>query len=90
MSAQRMTVTGRVIQKLAVTYQISYRPTATDRLASHITRLAGDVVEFDEIEEMLVGLARAQKITRRQMTLLQARYLRESKTQNRYQHPLQP
>jgi hypothetical protein len=90
MSAQRMTVTGRVIRKLAVTYQNSYRPTATDRLASHITRLAGDVVEFDEIEEMLVGLARAKKITRRQMTLLQARYLRESKTRNRYQHSLQP
>jgi hypothetical protein len=89
MSAQRLTVTARVIRKLAVTYHIHYRPTATDRLASQITRLAGDEVAFDEIEEMLVGLARAKKITRRQMTLLQARYLRESKTQH-LQHALHP
>jgi hypothetical protein len=89
MSAQRLTVTGRVIRNLAVTYHISYRPTETDRLASHITRLAGDEVAFDEIEKMLVGLARAKKITRRQMTLLQARYLRESKTRHP-QHALQP
>lgn len=82
MSAQRLTATGRVIRNLAVTYHISYRPTATDRLATHITRLAGDEVAFDDIEKMLVGLARAKKITRRQMTLLQARYLRESRTRN--------
>jgi hypothetical protein len=87
MSAQTMTATGRVIRNLAETYHITYRRTATDQLASHISRLAGDDIVFDEIEEMLVGLARAQKITRRQMTLLQARYLRESKARHASEHP---
>jgi hypothetical protein len=90
MSEQRMTATGRIIRNLAVTHHISYSPTATDRLASHITRLAGEEVTFDEIEEMLIGLQRAGWITRRQMTLLQARYLRESKALPSYRRELQP
>jgi hypothetical protein len=48
-------------------------------LANHITRLADDDVEFDAIEQMLIGLQRAGHITRLQMVRLQARYLRETK-----------
>lgn len=78
MSTQRQTITARVIQNLAERNQVAYEATASDRLAGHITRLAGDDVELDPIEQMLIGLQRAGRINRRQMVLLQARYLRES------------
>jgi hypothetical protein len=79
MSNRRQTVTARVIQNLAARNQVAYQVTATDRLAGHITRLAGDDVELDAVEQMLIGLQRAGRINRRQMVLLQARYLRESR-----------
>ena len=49
------------------------------RLSHHITRLADDDVKFDAVEQMLIGLQRAGRITRLQMIRLQARYLRETK-----------
>lgn len=79
MSVQRQTVTARVIQNLAARNQVVYQMTATDRLAGHITRLAGDDVQFDAIEQMLIGLHRIGRIDRKQMVRLQARYLRESR-----------
>lgn len=79
MSAQRQTVTARIIQNLATRNQVAYHMTASDRLASQITRLAGDDVELDAIEQMLIGLQRIGRIDRRQMVRLQARYLRESR-----------
>jgi len=79
MAVRRQTVTARVIRKLADRCHIAYQPTATDRLAGHITRLADDDVEFDAIERMLIGLQRAGRIDRLQMVRLQARYLRESR-----------
>ena len=83
MSARRQTATvnatARVIRKLAEQNHVTYRPTPTDRLANHITRLADDDVKFDAVEQMLFGLQRAGRITRLQMIRLQARYLRETK-----------
>jgi reverse gyrase len=73
MSARRQTATvnatARVIQNLAEQNYVTYHVTASDRLAHHITRLAGDVVELDPIEQLLIAL----------MVRLQARYLRETK-----------
>ncbi|MFZ2158041.1 MAG: hypothetical protein WAV72_18225 [Bradyrhizobium sp.] len=48
-------------------------------MAHHISRLAGDTVELDEIEQLLIGLQRAKHITRTEMIQLQARYLHEAK-----------
>jgi hypothetical protein len=42
-------------------------------------RLAGDMVELDEIEQLLIGLQRAKHITRIEVIQLQARYLHEAK-----------
>jgi hypothetical protein len=53
--------------------------TDNDRLAHHMTRLAGDVVELDPIEQLLIGLQRVGRIDRSLMVRLQARYLRETK-----------
>jgi hypothetical protein len=62
----------------------------TDRRPSnaeeHIRDLArryrvayADTVELDEIERLLIGLQRAGHLSRPEMILLQARYLREAK-----------
>ena len=72
-------VTARVIQNLAERHHVTYRVTDNDMLAHHITRLAGDVVELDPVEQLLIGLQRAGRINRTLMVRLQARYLRETK-----------
>jgi len=77
MSVRRPSATALYIRKLAEQYRIAYEPTATDHLAHHITRLAGDRVDFDPVEQMLIGLQRAGRIDRATMVQLQARYLRE-------------
>jgi len=77
MSARRPSQTAVYIQGLAEQHHITYEQTASDRLAHHITRLAGDDVNFDPVEQMLIGLQRAGRIDRATMIRLQARYLRE-------------
>jgi len=83
MSARLQTATvnatARVIQNLAEQNHVTYHVTDNDRLAHHMTRLAGDVVELDSIEQLLIGLQRIGRIDRTLMVRLQARYLRESK-----------
>ena len=83
MSARRniatTNATARVIQNLAVQNNVTYHVTDSDRLALHITRLAGDDIQLDPIEQMLVGLQRIGRIDRTLMVRLQARYLRETK-----------
>jgi hypothetical protein len=71
--------TAEHIRTLARTYHISYSEGPNDRLAHHISRLAGDIIELDEIERLLIGLQRANRITRVEMIQLQARYLREAR-----------
>jgi len=71
--------TARVIQNQARQYHVAYHMTENDALAHHITRLAGDDVELDSIEQMLIGLQRVGRIDRVRMVRLQARYLRETK-----------
>lgn len=79
MSAQAQTATATRIRKLARKFHVAYVPTQNDRLAHHITRLAGDDVELDEIEQLLIALQRAGHLTRIEVVLLQASYLREAK-----------
>ena len=45
----------------------------------HMTRLADDAVQPDEIECMLFALHRAGHLDRRQLVHLQVKYLREAK-----------
>jgi hypothetical protein len=71
--------TAEHIRTLARRFDVSYTEGPNDRLAHHISRLAGDMVELDEIEQLLIGLQRAKHITRSEMIQLQARYLHEAK-----------
>lgn len=68
-----------VIQRMARKYRVQYVATPSDALAGHITRLAGDTVELDPIEQLLVALQRAGRLSRPQLIDLQAAYLNESK-----------
>ncbi len=70
--------TAQHVRALARRFRIAYSETATDRLAHHMSRLAGDMVELDEIEQLLIGLQRAGHLSRAEMILLQAQYLREA------------
>jgi hypothetical protein len=83
MSARRQTaavkLTESVIRRLAQRNHVAYLRTANDALANHITRLAGDDVELDPVELMVIALQRAGHLSRIQAVRLQARYLRETK-----------
>jgi hypothetical protein len=65
------------IRKMAKDHQVAYVSTERDVLAHNITRLAGDHVELDEIEQLLVALQRSGYLSRAEMIQLQASYLRE-------------
>jgi len=67
------------IRTLAKRHKISYAPTQRDVWAHHVTRLAGDDVELDEIERLLIALQRAGHLTRPEALRYQVNYLREAK-----------
>jgi hypothetical protein len=68
------------IRALAERHNVVYRPTTTDAWAQQVTRLAGDDVEFDETEWLLIALQRAGHISRSDALLLQADYLTQAKS----------
>jgi hypothetical protein len=83
MSARRRTaavkLTESVIRRMAERNRVACLQTVNDALANHITRLAGDQVELDPVEQMVIALQRVGHLSRVQAMRLQARYLRESK-----------
>lgn len=83
MSAQRSATkphyTAGVIQRLAAGNNVSVVVTSNDVFAHHVTRLSGDDVNFDPIENTIVALQRAGILDRVQAVRLQARYLRENR-----------
>jgi hypothetical protein len=83
MSAQRSATkshyTAGVIQRLATANNVAVVVTPNDVFAHHVTRLSGDDVKFDRIENTIVALQRAGILDRVQAVRLQARYLRESR-----------
>jgi hypothetical protein len=74
------TSTAAHIREMAARHHVKYEPTQSDLLANDITRLSGDTISLDEIEQMLIALQRAGHITRNELVHLQARYLRERET----------
>jgi hypothetical protein len=80
MSAQAESATAARIRKMAQEHNVAHFGTQRDALAHHITRLAGDDVQLDEIEQLLVALQRSGHLTRVEMVLLQANYLREARS----------
>lgn len=71
--------TEAYIRGLAAQHGVAYVQTPSDVLAQHMTRLADDAIQPDEIECMLFALHRAGHLDRRQLVHLQVKYLREAK-----------
>lgn len=63
------------VRMLARVNKVRYEPGALDAMAGKITELAGDAVELDEIELLIVALGRAGVLSGPQAAKLQARYL---------------
>jgi hypothetical protein len=64
------------IRVLARQHGVSYQPTPLDELGNVITRLAGDDVELDEAQRLLLALVRAGAITKEKSASLRARHIR--------------
>ncbi|TAI59821.1 hypothetical protein [Bradyrhizobium sp. Leo170] len=84
MSARRDTTkaryTANVIQRLASANNVAVVVSDNDLFAHHVTRLSGDDIHFDPIENTIVALQRAGILDRVQAVRLQARYLRENRS----------
>lgn len=70
---------ARYVAELADYYKISYCYNTMDQWADAVTRLAGDEVVNDTVEDLLVALKRAGKITKQEVAILSVNYLREQK-----------
>lgn len=77
MRAQEKSAIADRVRQMAREHRVTYVQTEHDALARHITRLAGDDVQFDEIEQLLIALQRSGHLSRVEMVKLQAAYLRE-------------
>ncbi|AMG03870.1 hypothetical protein [Vibrio mimicus] len=70
---------ARYVSELAHHYNVSYCYNTMDKWADAVTRLAGDEVVHDTVEDLLVALKRAGKITKQEVAMLSVNYLREQK-----------
>ena len=70
---------AQFVRALARRHHVSYSPTSTDRWAETVTRLAGDEVRTGPVQDLLVALKRAGKLSTDDMAALMVSYLRESK-----------
>ena len=71
------------IRKLAKDHKVTADPDSTSRMAVIITRMTGDVVELDGIEQLLVNLKRKGVLSKSEILALQGRYLQERRAQKR-------
>jgi hypothetical protein len=74
----RQSATAAIIREMARQHHVHYVGTGSDVLAHHMTRLAGDTVVLDDVEQTLLALQRAGHLSRRDVVRLQASYLREA------------
>jgi hypothetical protein len=75
---RRQSTTAVAIRQMARQHHVHYVGTGSDVFAHHVTRLAGDTVILDDVEQILVALQRAGHLSRRDLVRLQASYLREA------------
>lgn len=67
----------QVVRDLARRHRIDAGRTAIDDWADDVTRLSGDDVSLDEVEELIVGLRRSGAVDGAELTRLHSRYLDE-------------
>ncbi|MDH6023821.1 hypothetical protein [Vibrio splendidus] len=62
---------------LAKLHNVFYTYSSIDQFADSVTSLAGDEVKHDQVEDLLVALKRAGKLSMQQVASLSVNYLRE-------------
>lgn len=67
----------QVVRDLALKHEIGVARTQLDDWADDVTRLAGDDVILDEVEELIVGLRKSGQVDGIELTRLHSRYLDE-------------
>ncbi|WP_433770490.1 hypothetical protein [Pseudomonas putida] len=67
------------IRRLARDHKVTAETDGMSRLAVTITRLAGDAVELDGVEQLLVNLKRKGVLSKSEILVLQGRYLQEKR-----------
>ncbi len=67
----------QVVRDLALKHEIGVVRTQLDDWADDVTRLAGDDVTLDEVEELIVGLRKSGQVDGIELTRLHSRYLDE-------------
>lgn len=75
-----LTVANQV-RSLAKTHHVTAEQDGMSRMAVAITRLAGDIVELDPIEQLLVNLKKKGVLSKAETLQLQGSYLREKRQQ---------
>lgn len=70
---------AQFVQDLARKHRVSYTHTSLDQWAETVTRLAGDEVRSGPVQDLLVALKRAGKLSSDEMAALLVSYLRERK-----------
>lgn len=70
---------AKYVSTLAKKHNITYSVNPMDTWAQTVTRLAGDVVKPDHVEDLIIALKRAGKITQKEVATLTVNYLRETK-----------
>ncbi len=78
MSGRARSNTAEYVIALAEQNGIHYLPTPEDELAEVATRLAGDDVVTDEIEDLIMALRRAGMISGTELVRLLGQYLKET------------
>lgn len=79
-----MTITAAVsvasqVRKLAKAHKVTAECDGMSRMAVTITRLAGDLVELDSVEQLLVNLKKKGVLSKTETLALQGRYLQEKR-----------
>ena len=70
------------VQSLAAVHNVTFVKTVADNFAETVTRLAGDEVVTDEVEDLIVALKRARIIDAATMVEILGKYLDEKKLQS--------
>ncbi|WP_143277700.1 hypothetical protein [Bordetella genomosp. 10] len=67
------------VEELSQHFKVSYTPTAMDDWAQVVTSLAGNEVLSGRVQDLLVALKRAGKLSTGEMATLLVNYLREQR-----------
>lgn len=69
----------KFVVELAKKHKVTYKKTFADEWADAVTRLSDDEVKTDYIQDLLVALKRAGKISGKDMVAILVSYLREKR-----------